>query len=78
MSGLLISIHAAREGGDSSSDTMHTRTAISIHAAREGGDNNPVAKDIPFKISIHAAREGGDVRSFTVPMIRTNFNPRRP
>ena len=34
-----ISIHAAREGGDSTSATVETsKTQISIHAAREGGD----------------------------------------
>ncbi len=33
-----ISIHAAREGGDKSSDASSARRAISIHAAREGGD----------------------------------------
>ena len=35
---LLISIHAAREGGDVTDFTPATGVFISIHAAREGGD----------------------------------------
>ena len=34
----LISIHAAREGGDASNFFLTSLRAISIHAAREGGD----------------------------------------
>ena len=34
----IISIHAAREGGDSSNVACLTDSCISIHAAREGGD----------------------------------------
>ena len=45
-----ISIHAAREGGDSWSDTMRTRTAISIHAAREGGDSVAVSVPVLRKV----------------------------
>ena len=33
-----ISIHAAREGGDSATIYTNTKCGISIHAAREGGD----------------------------------------
>ena len=33
-----ISIHAAREGGDSGLDADKLDGQISIHAAREGGD----------------------------------------
>ena len=58
----LISIHAAREGGDeatlpSSGDIL----AISIHAAREGGDVVFTVFQSTVFISIHAAREGGDL-----------------
>ena len=35
---LLISIHAAREGGDFGATKTLDRITISIHAAREGGD----------------------------------------
>ena len=34
----MISIHAAREGGDASAADAARKVAISIHAAREGGD----------------------------------------
>ena len=33
-----ISIHAAREGGDTKEARKNNMLAISIHAAREGGD----------------------------------------
>ena len=58
--GNIISIHAAREGGDLGDVYYNPETDISIHAAREGGDavNNRNAAYSP--ISIHAAREGGD------------------
>ena len=39
----LISIHAAREGGDCVAFVLLPKAAISIHAAREGGDALPVA-----------------------------------
>ena len=34
----VISIHAAREGGDNVAGFLHSTQEISIHAAREGGD----------------------------------------
>ena len=34
----LISIHAAREGGDETGAVRDIQRGISIHAAREGGD----------------------------------------
>ena len=39
MDELLISIHAAREGGDVSRLRKKQERVISIHAAREGGDD---------------------------------------
>ena len=56
----VISIHAAREGGDYYSWRFVPDTGISIHAAREGGDIIGAVKLRRVKISIHAAREGGD------------------
>ena len=58
--GEIISIHAAREGGDNWCGIKDDDALISIHAAREGGDIN--VKDVIIEpvISIHAAREGGD------------------
>ena len=35
----VISIHAAREGGDPCRNIRQIPERISIHAAREGGDN---------------------------------------
>ena len=73
-----ISIHAAREGGDSDVYGILAVLNISIHAAREGGDvlYRPfVGADV---ISIHAAREGGDGRRQKSRCEATNFNPRRP
>ena len=37
---LVISIHAAREGGDTKADKAIKIYKISIHAAREGGDDS--------------------------------------
>ena len=59
-----ISIHAAREGGDRSDDTVQFQIKISIHAAREGGDLSFLTLPLLLTISIHAAREGGDAGRF--------------
>ena len=56
----VISIHAAREGGDIIFRALGFLLNISIHAAREGGDPEVRIADHIGKISIHAAREGGD------------------
>ena len=57
----MISIHAAREGGDVRRTKGGFKTKrISIHAAREGGDGWEADMQAAFGISIHAAREGGD------------------
>ena len=56
----VISIHAAREGGDSSRVRSTVSYIISIHAAREGGDSAEGLNLNTSRISIHAAREGGD------------------
>ena len=57
----VISIHAAREGGDASTPLdQRADELISIHAAREGGDAAGYAVTGFNRISIHAAREGGD------------------
>ncbi len=55
-----ISIHAAREGGDTDGSDEYARIMISIHAAREGGDTEWNLPELEGTISIHAAREGGD------------------
>ena len=56
----VISIHAAREGGDFIRVPFRDFGDISIHAAREGGDAVFAAVVNCNHISIHAAREGGD------------------
>ena len=58
--GGVISIHAAREGGDGTATKPFEWFAISIHAAREGGDCFGTIFECSLCISIHAAREGGD------------------
>ena len=57
----IISIHAAREGGDRHHFARKRNgCSISIHAAREGGDTAKYSLTQKLAISIHAAREGGD------------------
>ena len=63
----IISIHAAREGGDAYSGGKDSDCIISIHAAREGGDEGfEFDFNLDFDISIHAAREGGDPQRLSV------------
>ena len=76
--GIIISIHAAREGGDSLHLLGNDIPEISIHAAREGGDVNPFFFTIIARISIHAAREGGDYNPSSRMLHLKYFNPRRP
>ena len=72
---MVISIHAAREGGDVTPCTCAIRACIiSIHAAREGGDRKAAQKIPDINISIHAAREGG----CAAVCVADYFNPRRP
>ena len=73
-----ISIHAAREGGDTPPQTGRKAKPISIHAAREGGDTIAYEDSANTLISIHAAREGGDLRPPIVRSVGGYFNPRRP
>ena len=74
----VISIHAAREGGDSIYDVIETINIISIHAAREGGDYMGSDFAGSMEISIHAAREGGDLQFVVWYNAIVDFNPRRP
>ena len=73
-----ISIHAAREGGDSEGNLNQIDGYISIHAAREGGDERLDIAFIIIIISIHAAREGGDIADCFLYFKADYFNPRRP
>ena len=74
----LISIHAAREGGDLMTFHISRNEGISIHAAREGGDDSARKIGAGEAISIHAAREGGDAVTPAPCRYCGNFNPRRP
>ena len=58
--GIIISIHAPREGGDIDIPNYQTNDSISIHAPREGGDLRGSCVGENRAISIHAPREGGD------------------
>ena len=60
--GIIISIHAPREGSDGGRGVGRRRlAAISIHAPREGSDHQADGKvDVLRHISIHAPREGSD------------------
>ena len=75
---ILISIHAAREGGDENKRSGVYKVGISIHAAREGGDQRKSSSYQRNYISIHAAREGGDANFRLVRIAYMDFNPRRP
>ena len=56
-----ISIHALREEGDDTEQTLRPEDMISIHALREEGDSMPLrAYAKIWNISIHALREEGD------------------
>ena len=75
----MISIHAAREGGDDPNMLYYRRgQGISIHAAREGGDQYYYRCQLCKYISIHAAREGGDFIYVQYARHHLYFNPRRP
>ena len=74
----VISIHAAREGGDEREHYKEVAESISIHAAREGGDLPSSPTPERNLISIHAAREGGDLSATRGERQKLYFNPRRP
>ena len=75
----MISIHAAREGGDVAVIVAHIlRKVISIHAAREGGDYSMTDSVKIVAISIHAAREGGDVACVEVHLLDGGFQSTPP
>ena len=64
----VISIHAPREGGDTTTEHHGTNSGISIHAPREGGDvKHFFGISGHFVISIHAPREGGDAVAPSLP-----------
>ena len=58
--GLVISIHAPREGSDFGFPVGRKHQMISIHAPREGSDGAGMPGFGGLVISIHAPREGSD------------------
>ena len=75
----MISIHAAREGGDFITVAKHLlpvrfQSTPPVKAAT-GLINGRLSSD---SISIHAAREGGDSMYQIADLSTQNFNPRRP
>ena len=74
-----ISIHAAREGGDSSNrvwfDFLFSfQSTPPVKAATRGS----LYLTLMLSISIHAAREGGDKPVRIAEHGLIHFNPRRP
>ena len=75
----IISIHAAREGGDHGGRSIvRDHSIISIHAAREGGDCKAPASETAKTISIHAAREGGDWGTIKYTLNQSKFQSTPP
>ena len=74
-----ISIHAPREGGDSSANRCRS-CWIHFNPRPPRGGRLLFVPDFPFDdmISIHAPREGGDRRKIGTIANTINFNPRPP
>ena len=75
----LISIHAAREGGDGinpedRTTSMTFQSTPPVKAATKPDYFVVVVQPI----SIHAAREGGDFQRLPYKFFTMHFNPRRP
>ena len=87
--GALISIHAAREGGDTAlSNSRSSVSEISIHAAREGGDKLRIILRVgflfqstpPVKAATSAALMQSDISQFqsTPPVKAATAGPSAP
>src|ERR1039458_5073630 len=75
---LIVSSHAAREGGDVLLRPHRGGCRVSIHAAREGGDRKTWAA-CPCLPSFNPRRPRGRRRAATpAPRRLPRFNPRRP
>ena len=75
----IISIHAAREGGDLDAYFFDFCKPISIHAAREGGDATGKYR-LP---AVHGFQSTPPVKAATnalhaLYLFNQHFNPRRP
>ena len=75
---LSISIHAPREGGDSSGIAYRVHVPISIHAPREGGDLNPFHTGNPQNDFNPRPPRGGRRDGDRQLLAVCHFNPRPP
>src|ERR1039458_4957410 len=74
----MVSIHAAREGGDIRLRSLRPSFVVSIHAAREGGDGIVRAYG-EHGGSFNPRRPRGRRRIYVTPWaVPSRFNPRRP
>src|ERR1039458_995674 len=76
---VVVSIHAAREGGDGTRRTLGPRRTR-FNPRRPRGRRPEHVRDLRHGrgVSIHAAREGGDAATRTTTSFWSCFNPRRP
>ena len=75
---VVVSIHAFRGEGDSTTRTVYHARAVSIHAFRGEGDSTQSDWRRSFAVSIHAFRGEGDAPLGAVRKKRGCFNPRLP
>ena len=76
---IFISIHASREGSDSS-DSAASRRGRDFNPRFPRGKRHP-ARSVPGlrrPISIHASREGSDLSKHEILNVFLHFNPRFP
>ena len=74
-----ISIHAPREGGDSSANRCRSCWIHFNPRPPRGGRRCRGARvSVCWQISIHAPREGGDGDNIADMRSKVNFNPRPP
>ena len=74
----VISIHAAREGGDEYVSDAYKRQGFQSTPPVKAATSVTIPKDERGNISIHAAREGGDLSPLFIFGSSFYFNPRRP
>src|SRR5690349_19765015 len=73
-----VSIHAPREGSDTSGRFVYSNLPVSIHAPREGSDLALNYIRQFASVSIHAPREGSDHCLSVCSSPCQCFNPRSP
>ena len=73
-----VSIHAPREGCDTSWPLVSAVVMVSIHAPREGCDDTTKLTTTAGQVSIHAPREGCDHCGSYLTRLTNSFNSRTP